>query len=273
MTDGPRNRRSAPVPRMASKSACATAGAGAVPPAAKFAPSLFELRNYATTPGRRDALIDMFERRFLDAYEAGGARVMGPFEVIGNEDRWVWMRALRDAKGRGEALASFYSSPAWNELSRAANATIKAVAYAMLLRQWSGGAFDDPTQRLAAGAKRKRAAVIAIDIYLTKPRKEEEFARAFDAGALPHLAALNAAPFASFVTDRSENFYPRQRVRKASAFVTMTRFESVKAHDAFCARLARSEEWRRGGAALIAKGSAKPVEQLLLRPTARSSVC
>jgi hypothetical protein len=258
---------------MVSKSAFPKSDPGYAPPAARFEPSLFELRNYATAPGRRRALIDMFEQRFLDAYEAGGARVMGTFEVVGDEDRWVWMRAFRDAPSRGEALANFYSSPQWMELKRPANATIMAVSYAMLLRQWSGGAFADPKKRLAPGAKEKRPAVIAVDIFLTKAKAEEEFARAFDAEAMPHLAALKAAPFASFVTDRRENFYPRQRVRKASAFVTMTRFENMKAHDAFRARLADSAEWRRGGALCIEQGSAKPAERLVLRPTARSSVC
>ena len=30
-------------------------------------PTLFELRNYSTRPGRRDALVDLFERHFLYA--------------------------------------------------------------------------------------------------------------------------------------------------------------------------------------------------------------
>lgn len=244
----------------------------AVPAAVRFAPTLFELRNYATAPGQRDALIEMFERTFLDAYENGGTSVLGTFRVVGDEDRWVWMRAFRDAPSRGAALTNFYSSAEWQALAGPANATIASIDYAMLLRQRSGGVFADPSLRSPAGAAIAVPSVIRVDIHLAKVRKEGDLADAFWAKAAPALSALGAAPFASFVTDRSENSYPRQRIRKASAFVTLTRFETLKAHTAFNTALKRSAAWKNEAAPAIEKLSAKPSELLILHPTARSSI-
>lgn len=138
-------------------------------------PRLFELRSYVARPGRRDELIDMFERIFLDAYEVAGARIVGTFRALDDPDRWVWIRAFADAASRGAALRAFYGGEIWLRNATACDALIANVAEALLLR----------------------------DVCVA-PR-----------GAL-----------AAFVSDDSENTYPRQPARSGQVYVMLTRLAS-----------------------------------------------
>ena len=47
---------------------------------AHFSP-IVELRQYTLHPGRRDTLVDLFERAFLDTQEAAGIAVLGQFRL------------------------------------------------------------------------------------------------------------------------------------------------------------------------------------------------
>jgi hypothetical protein len=100
----------------------------------EFASRLFELRSYAAHAGKRDELIDMFERIFLDAYEACGASIVGTFRSLDDPDRWVWIRAFPDAAARGLALAAFYEGETWRCNAEACDRLIAQVAAALLLR-------------------------------------------------------------------------------------------------------------------------------------------
>ena len=108
------------------------------PATAALAPALLELRHYATRPGRRDALIAMFETHFLDAYERAGAHILGTFRNLDAPDRWCWIRAFADLGAREAALQGFYGSDTWRARSAACNATIADVSDARLLRPVRG---------------------------------------------------------------------------------------------------------------------------------------
>lgn len=225
-----------------------------------FEPSLFELRSYETHPGQRDALIGMFEQTFLDAYEAGRARILATFRDADRPERWVWIRAFRDAPARGEALANFYGSDAWKTGARACNATIAKSGGALLLRAVSGSAVAETTTS-------KGTALIVADIHVLKARSEDPFAALFESEARPALEALGAAPFATLTTDRQENTYPRQRIRKATVFVTLMRFASLRAHETFLRKRDASPAWQE-----LVRRHAAPLETLRLQPTARSAL-
>lgn len=230
-------------------------------------PTLFELRTYETRPGRRDDLIAMFEQTFLDAYESNGARILATWRDLDDPDRWTWIRAFRDAPARGAALAGFYESAAWKAGSRACNATIAKTRSALLLRLFSGSA-------IAAAPRRSSAAksIIVADIHVLPARSEAAFAAFFTSEVAPALRDLGAAPFATLLTDRSENTFPRQRVRKATTFVTLTRFVSRDACDAFRKARDASAVWRSRAAPEIARRLSAPIETHRLQPTARSAL-
>jgi hypothetical protein len=246
---------------------------------ADFAPALFELRSYLCRPGRRDELIAMFEDTFLDAYQAGGARIVASFRHLDEADRWVWIRAFRSAAERGRALQAFYSSAAWKARATPANATILNISDALLLREAGASAFTRFAPAPAASATRGAAvpdSAYRVEIYpLIKPLNagsETQFPAVFEREAAPLLAALGAPPLASFITDRGDNSFPRQAVRADTTFVTLTRFASVDALAAFEAARAASADWRTQIAPALGRHLAAPAEVVRLQPTARSAL-
>lgn len=70
-----------------------------------------ELRRYTLHPGRRDALIDLFDREFVETQEAEGMAVMGQFREPAAPDRFVWLRGFADRDSRRRGLEAFYGGP------------------------------------------------------------------------------------------------------------------------------------------------------------------
>ena len=65
---------------------------------------VFELRQYTLHPGRRDVLIELFERAFIDPQTAAGMRVLGQFRDLDDPNRFVWFRSFSDMLRRKEAF-------------------------------------------------------------------------------------------------------------------------------------------------------------------------
>src|SRR5688500_302585 len=56
--------------------------------------AVIELRQYTLHPHKRDVLIDLFEREFIEGQEVHGMHLIGQFRDMGNPDRFVWMRGF-----------------------------------------------------------------------------------------------------------------------------------------------------------------------------------
>src|ERR1700734_1087769 len=91
--------------------------------ATTFCP-IVELRQYTLHPGKRNVLIDLFEREFVETQEAAGMTLIGQFRDLDDPDRFVWLRGFADMSSRAQALAAFYGGPAWQAHRDAANATM-----------------------------------------------------------------------------------------------------------------------------------------------------
>src|SRR5260370_27885156 len=77
----------------------------------RFCCPIVELRQYTLHPGKRDALIDLFEREFIETQEAVGIKVIGQFRNIDDPDRFVWLRCFRDMASRAKAFQDFDGGP------------------------------------------------------------------------------------------------------------------------------------------------------------------
>ncbi|MFG1999084.1 NIPSNAP family protein [Spirillospora sp. NPDC048911] len=101
--------------------------------------TVIELRQYTLRPGRRDELIDLFERELIEPQEAAGMTILGTFRDLDDPDRFVWLRGFRDMPTRKRALTTFYGGPVWAEHGPAANATMLDSTNARLLSpsHWS----------------------------------------------------------------------------------------------------------------------------------------
>ncbi len=65
---------------------------------------MLELRQYTLRPGRRDDLIELFERELVRPQEAVGMRVLGTFRDLDDSDRFVWLRGFADMTSRRSGL-------------------------------------------------------------------------------------------------------------------------------------------------------------------------
>jgi hypothetical protein len=136
---------------------------------------IVELRQYTLHPGKRDVLIDLFDREFVESQEILGMYVIGQFRDLDNPDRFVWLRGFRNMTERLEGLTAFYSGPVWKKHCETANATMIDSDNVLLLRP------ARPSSGFLIGnIKRSRwgetdipgSVVLAIIYYFDKPASE-----------------------------------------------------------------------------------------------------
>ena len=96
---------------------------------------IVELRRYTLREGRRDELIDLFDREFVETQEELGMAVLGQFRDLDRPDRFVWLRGFTDMQSRRTGLTAFYSGPVWAKHGPAANATMLDSDDVLLLRE------------------------------------------------------------------------------------------------------------------------------------------
>jgi hypothetical protein len=184
---------------------------------------IVELRQYTLRPGRRDDLIDLFDRELVETQEATGMTVIGQFRDLDRPDRFVWLRGFADMPRRAEALTAFYSGPVWRAHGPAANATMIDSDDVLLLRPTT--AFAVPaTPRPPVGAPPPRSLVVASICYGERPF-DSSYAELFDRIARPALTGAGAEVIATFQTEYAENTFPRLPVRTGEhVFVWLARF-------------------------------------------------
>src|SRR5204863_6636074 len=85
---------------------------------------IVELRQYTLHRGKRDVLIDLFDREFIEPQETLGMNILGQFRDLDDPDRFVWLRGFRDMASRAAALQAFYGGPVWKAHRETANATM-----------------------------------------------------------------------------------------------------------------------------------------------------
>ncbi len=234
--------------------------------------SIAELRQYTLYPGKRDALIDLFDREFVESQEAVGMRVIGQFRDLDDPNRFVWLRGFPDMPARAEALKAFYGGPVWKARREAANATMVDSANVLLLhpaRPESGFSLGN-SDRPPPGAKVPKGLVVATIYYFDAP-PGADFVDLFERVLKPVLTDTGSSILAYFVTESSANTFPALPVREGeNVFVWFSRFSDQAAYEHYVAALARSRRWRSEVSEALARRLKRPPEVLRLLPTARS---
>lgn len=180
---------------------------------------IVELRRYACVPGKRDELVELFDREFVDSQEATGMTIIGQFRDLDDPDRFVWLRGFPDMASRARSLESFYGGPVWAEHSSAANATMLTWNDVFLLSPASTETgFSLPEQDA------ERTSVILATIHHLEPGAEAGFADEFDGTVSPALTRMGITVVAKLVTEPSANNYPALPIRDdANVFVWFSR--------------------------------------------------
>ena len=229
--------------------------------------TVFELRQYTLYGGRRDTLISLFEKNFIESQDAVGAHVIGTFRDLDDPDRFVWLRGFRDTQARPQALEAFYgSSPAWLTHKREANATMLDSDNVLLLRPMS----SPPSFRSSAPMPGSRV-LYGVTIYYLDGVDEAQFAAFFDQAILPHLTALGVHPIAILTTNEMPNNFPRLPIREHDrVFLWMARWPSENNYASFAAQMQAWSGWRDKAPEAVLPALMRKPEQLRLRPTTRS---
>ena len=172
-------------------------------------PAVIELRQYTLHPGRRDELITLFEREFVETQEAEGIDLIGQFIDLDDPDRFVWLRGFPDMDSRKASLERFYSGPAWAEHRQAANVTMIDSDDVLLLRPVTAGAGFAPGDRTAT--KPGDAALLVGVHHLTDGVDLRVVETALVTTGLKPLAVLETEP--------APNTFPRLPVRTDGPYV------------------------------------------------------
>jgi NIPSNAP len=204
---------------------------------------VYELRQYTLHPGKRDTLIDLFEREFIETQEAAGMRVVAQFRDLGDPDRFVWFRGFADMTRRKEALTSFYSDESWRTHRNAANATMIDSDNVLLLRLADPRfGFPAASPRPPVGTIERPSTRYTATVYSFDTPIERE-----------HIDAVLGVvtPITLLQTETSENTYPALPVRAGENVIVSLTMGAIE-DDALA-------------------GSLKcPPQRLTLEPTARS---
>ena len=232
---------------------------------------IVELRQYTLHPGKRDTLIELFDREFVTGQEATGMTIIGQFRDLDNPDRFVWLRGFADMPSRERSLTDFYGGPVWKAHSAAANATMIDSNNVLLLHpaRSESGFMVVPTTRAKAASK----GIIVATIYYFDVPVTDEFVAFFEREVKPVLEDTGASVLSYFVTDASPNTFPRLPVREGeNVFVWVSRFRDLPAYQAHEVALARLPRWQSELSPALKRWLKGKPEVLKLSPTAGSKL-
>ncbi|WP_454715979.1 NIPSNAP family protein [Caulobacter segnis] len=211
--------------------------------------SVLELRQYKVVPGRRDDMIDVFERWFVDSQEAEDMRLVGQFRDRDDPNRFTWIRSFVDMEARERGLNAFYFGPVWQAHRDEANPLLLDNDNVLLLKPLTPElAFADTDRR---EPPEPAGPVVATIFYLWKD-PAEGFSQLF----AERLAATGLPTLGVYVPETSENTFPRLPVRQ---------------HEKVLVWFSRVEDQAWLAADLdIADAQERPAQVLRLDPTSRS---
>jgi quinol monooxygenase YgiN len=239
-------------------------------PPASF--DILELRQYTLHRGRRDTLIDLFERHFIESQEACGIVLAGTFRDLDDPDRFVWLRGFADMQARGDALPAFYGGPAWRTHREDANATMVDSDDVHLLRPLTPAHRFGPLPPRPSfeALLREPAGLLTATLCTLRDAPDAALAEAFERDVRPAWEDADATLLACWATCPSANNFPRLPVHEGRPVVAwFTRFRDAQAQARHAARIAqggalRAPAWR-------ARLLAEP-HTVRLVPTTRSAL-
>jgi len=234
---------------------------------------IVELRQYTLRPGKRDVLIDLFDREFIESQEAVGIKVIGQFRDLADPNRFVWLRGFSDMPSRAQALKDFYGGPGWKAHREAANATMVDSDNVLLLRQalpTSGFSLEN-SGHLPPDANEFSLGLVVVTIYYFDAPVGADFVHFFEHTLKPAVTSTGASVLAYFVTESSVNTFPALPVRDGEHVLAwFLRFKDQAAYEHHVAALSRSQRWRGEISEELVRRLKGAPEVLNLSPTARS---
>jgi NIPSNAP len=171
---------------------------------------IVELRQYTLRPGRRDDLVTLFDREFVESQQELGMTVLGQFRDLDRPDRFVWLRGFPDMAARLRGLREFYGGPVWQEHGPAANDTMLDWDDVLLLRK-----IVSPPPQAGRGV-----GVLTATLWFRD--------RPFDAEFTAWFAEQDTGAVVALSTEYTANDFPALPVREGEhAFVWFARHDDA----------------------------------------------
>jgi len=234
---------------------------------------IVELRQYTLHPGKRDTLIELFDREFVETQEAVGIQVIGQFRNLDDPDQFVWLREFNDMSARAQSLNAFYSGPIWKAHRNVANATMIDSDNVLLLRlaHPTSGFSLAHEHRPPSGSATTHAGFVTATIYYFDAPVNSNFISYFENTLQPILMGNGASILAYFVTEDSPNTFPALSVQEGeNVFVWFAGFREEEAYERHVAELAKSKLWKNEISKSLKRRLKRKPEILRLSPTTRS---
>lgn len=230
--------------------------------------TIIELRNYLLKPGTRDHFIDNFESVLVRLQEENGIGVLGQFRLVGQANRFVFVRGFESLAQRFEAETGFYGGPVWEKYGPVANSMIEEYHDVHLLRPLGG--VDELTcgqtwktvgEALEGGTISAQTDAFAVDLYTAEPGQRDEMIARFREEAEPAYHHLGIELRGLFVAEMGTNEFKRHpATQDPDLLVVFSAYPDLDAAND-----------QRGRAADAVKGlRAVSTKSLLLTPTLRS---
>ena len=158
--------------------------------------TVIELRNYLLKPGTRERFIKYFGDHFLESQH--GARVLAPFRIKGESDRFFWIRGFEDMKSRLTFLRGFYEQgEVWKRFGPDANEMMLDSDHVHLLKPLSASFEWNELER--------EAGVVVIEFYLAKANQLDQLITSVETD---YLSCFKNKP-TLLITEMANNDFPR----------------------------------------------------------------
>ncbi|GLQ88779.1 NIPSNAP family protein [Dyella flagellata] len=232
---------------------------------------VIELRQYTLHPGKRDALIELFECEFVESQEALGMRLLGQFRDLDDPNKFVWLRGFKDMPSRQAGLTSFYTGPAWMANRNAANETMIDSDNVLLLKPaWTdSGLAHQPLRRAPVGRGVNPSGLVDMTVFSLKDAADPSLLNFCREEMTRVLENAGAHDVAWYVTEDAPNNFPRLPVRTGEhVLVGVAVFHDVQSYDAFV----MSGTWYRLIAPTLSTWLTGNTQSMRLTPTPRSSL-
>jgi hypothetical protein len=226
-----------------------------------------ELRQYTLHGGKRDTLVEIFERNFIESQNAVGAYVLGQFRDLDDPDRFVWLRGFKDMETRKTALEAFYGGEVWRANRSAANATMLDSDNVLLLRPMAKHPVPAPP------VTARKQPVYRVAMHQLAGVAPGDFATLFASRIAPRVDNAGGIVLMTLASLDSANNFPALPVREhESLFVWIARFDDAGSEAHFTAQMKAETGWRDGVENRVLPALMRKPEVLRLAPTSRSGL-
>jgi hypothetical protein len=200
---------------------CGTIGASPAAQPERISGGVVELRQYSFLPGKRDALVNLFERVFIAEQEAAGMEVIDRLRDLDDPNRFVWLRGFPDMPLclRAHANEDFYTGAVWQRKREAASATLVDTDSVLLRPAGPGFDYSTTGERPQVGATEIPRCVVVATIHPLDPVTGEDFPAFFSGAVAPKLTQAGATILAAYASEQGPNFYARLGMRPATGMM------------------------------------------------------